>query len=819
MNSKESQINEKLYWNIEFLEKFKQEFVNRIIIHYAETLLEKFQENNKIIDFKALEKIEYNVKILFFRFMARIITGFTKSDLELKYPGKLFNNLLDHYKIPEINSINCMEINHDIISEARNIFPPFRDLPPSYLGSIYEEIQDLILKIKPIKSEIEKIEKEGNFFNKNKKKIFLDKNRISRKHLGSFYTPHYISEYIIKHSIEPILEEKINNLQKSGKMGFDFLLNEFLDEILSINILDPAMGAGFFLIDSANFILNQCLEIIHTYYKENPVQLESEIQSEIGLYKKNIIKFLKPEKISINEEELLKLIYAKSIYGVDIDPFAVELTKLIVWLSFHPDVKLKKEDLSFINKNFRCGNSLLTPLEEIFKKEDIKFDAIIGNPPYGALFSNDEKKKMKKSYKTTSRDSSAYLLEMSIKQSFYSVGVIVPKSIAFYSSWESIRKFIIDNTNIIRIADPGIAFQNVIFEELILILRTNECDKSGKKDEIAQEFVEIDVFNKLKQPVNKKQISKSGKIPYSLLKEDNVLLFRPLIDFEFKLLDKINKNSIKIKDLKRTVSRGLYIPDSEKKEILENSFNHLYKINWTEKHNKFDYINYVNKVPDVGKYYVKKIYHIPFKFLDNPKYLRRIEKISTPKIFIKVLRGKRIICYPDNDGLIIPTEKLVCLLLKEDHYSLNYICAILNSKIASWYLQKTLFSDVTETSRVLDDIYLKKIPIPKIDFSLKKSVNNEIRNEKLLPELKSLILEEKYEQINEKIINFYRTSVEIHDFITFLVDKIINSEKNYNNPHFNAINELIERIVSVLYGLDENEYNYISEYFTSHDHP
>ena len=98
---------------------------------------------------------------------------------------------------------------------------------------------------------------------------------------------------------------------------------------------------------------------------------------------------------------------------------------------------------------------------------------------------------------------------------------------------------------------------------------------------------------------------------------------------------------------------------------------------------------------------------------EKMEWQKKIESIMVPRIFFKVLRGKRLVCFIDDEGKFLTTEKLVNVTLKESsNYKLQTLMLILNSPLPSFYIQKMLFSDTTETSRVMDDIYVGEMPIP-----------------------------------------------------------------------------------------------------------
>ncbi len=157
-----------------------------------------------------------------------------------------------------------------------------------------------------------------------------------------------------------------------------------------------------------------------------------------------------------------------------------------------------------------------------------------------------------------------------------------------------------------------------------------------------------------------------------------------------------------------------------------------------------------------------------------------VKKIMVPRIFFKVLRGKQIISYPDEKGIYLTTEKLVNLIIDKKKYNVSYyfLSGIFNSKIPSYYIQKILFSDTTETSRVLDAIYLNEIILPAIDSQNKQhkklhdkieisvvkiiELNEQLKISKLISEKESIKREIKYNEstIDSAVYQLYNLAPE-----------------------------------------------------------
>ncbi len=169
---------------------------------------------------------------------------------------------------------------------------------------------------------------------KSKKGITVSKDAIIRKEQGIYYTPDYIVDYIVKNALGPVLD-KCHSIR----------------DIKKIKVLDPACGSGSFLI--------KALETIYDKYKS------------FG---------------AVQNEEFVKIqILQENIYGVDLDPQAVEITRLNLLIN----TLTEKGKLPFLN-NIKNGNSLTLDwhdeFPEVFKQGG--FDVIIGNPPYIKEFVN-----------------------------------------------------------------------------------------------------------------------------------------------------------------------------------------------------------------------------------------------------------------------------------------------------------------------------------------------------------------------------------------------------------------------------------------------
>ena len=194
------------------------------------------------------------------------------------------------------------------------------------LGHIFE---NSLNEIESVNAEI-----EGTDF---------DKQKTKRKKDGVFYTPKYITKYIVDNTVGKLCEEKkqefgINeeDYHKSRKgRKTDTLktlktkLDNYRDWLLTLTILDPACGSGAFLNQALDFLIKE-----HTYIDE----LETALLGG-GMVMKNI------------ENTILE----NNIYGVDLNEESVEIAKLSLWLR----TAQPRRKLNTLNNNIKCGNSLI----------------------------------------------------------------------------------------------------------------------------------------------------------------------------------------------------------------------------------------------------------------------------------------------------------------------------------------------------------------------------------------------------------------------------------------------------------------------------
>ncbi|PDW16680.1 restriction endonuclease [Helicobacter pylori] len=205
---------------------------------------------------------------------------------------------------------------------------------------------------------------------------------------GSFYTPSFITSYMCKESITPIVLDKFNatyqwdceNLkalrEKIDRNFSNEKAKEYLNTLLTLRICDPAVGSGHFLVSALNEMVWIAYELglIASLYRHE-LRLEND-EIIIHTPEDKVFNYTIPHSENdphhqIQKElfELKKSIIENCLFGVDINPNSCEITKLRLWIellkySYYIFEKGKNtnnlETLPNIDINIKCANSLIS---------------------------------------------------------------------------------------------------------------------------------------------------------------------------------------------------------------------------------------------------------------------------------------------------------------------------------------------------------------------------------------------------------------------------------------------------------------------------
>jgi len=309
--------------------KKSQKFLDRLLFVF-------FAEDTGLVPPNAISKIVEQWQLFidndeYFSLYSRFVKFFIHLDKGHKYTT---------YDLPAYNGglfapdeiLDDVKIDDEILKDDALLLSSYdfsTDVDVNILGHIFEHSLN---EIEEITSEI-----EGKA---------TDKNKTKRKKDGVFYTPKYITQYIVENTIGKLCIEKREKLgileiefdesiktkkgkiSATGKKLFE-TLQAYKDWLFSLKIVDPACGSGAFLNQALNFLINEHQQI------------------------DDIIVELTGEKLRLFDTD--KTILEKNLYGVDINEESVEIAKLSLWLR----TAQKGRKLSNLNNNIKCGNSLI----------------------------------------------------------------------------------------------------------------------------------------------------------------------------------------------------------------------------------------------------------------------------------------------------------------------------------------------------------------------------------------------------------------------------------------------------------------------------
>lgn len=208
----------------------------------------------------------------------------------------------------------------------------YKNMGSEELGSVYESLLELVpmVDIPAKKFSFIGIEDEHGSTAGN-----------ARKTTGSYYTPDSLVQELIRSALIPVIEQRIKENPKNP-----------VEALLSLSVIDPACGSGHFLLATARKVA----EYLASKRSSDGVVLPSQYR------------------------HALRDVISHCIYGVDLNPMAVELTRMALWLEgFEPG-----KPLSFLNHHILCGNSLLgmMDMDAVYKGiPNEAFKALTGDDP------------------------------------------------------------------------------------------------------------------------------------------------------------------------------------------------------------------------------------------------------------------------------------------------------------------------------------------------------------------------------------------------------------------------------------------------------
>lgn len=524
----------------------------------------------------------------------------------------------------------------------------------------------------------------GHRLAKSKKGLTVAKDAGKRKEHGIYYTPSFIVDYIVKNALGPVLD-KCNSVS----------------DLKKIKILDPACGSGSFLIKAFNVIAEK--------YKS----------------------------FGAPDNEMLRIqILEENIYGVDLDPQAVEITRLNLLINaLNERMKLPLLD------NIKNNNSLLMDWKEEFPEifRNGGFDVIIGNPPYGAEVSVSEKDylrdKLPWASKIRETNTFVYFIENSMKllKEGGGLGFIIPDTIFYKIQYQNFREYLLNHLSLSEIVETGAVFEEAkATPNALVFIKNNKPDDltyfSRKTVDFRKQIIHIS------DSISSNKFYEVGGLTYSQWGKSPLLLLGKYLDKnKLKIISKIISASNNLGSIKNIqIDRGL----EGGKSSLKTS----------------------------GKYLILIPENVDRYFIDHPKYYTteykesfKYDRITIIRIRSIQLKQRIIAALEKNKRATLKTLQQVYFNGISD-YKIEFLLGIINSKLINFYCNNFLVDDLNKE-------YLEMLPIINLGENMNKQ-------EKLVKLVKAMLdLNKNLEALVENSEKWQRIKSEIEK-----IDKKIDEE-------------------------------------------
>lgn len=555
----------------------------------------------------------------------------------------------------------------------------------------------------------------------------LDKSKGKRKKDGIFYTPAYITSYIVEQAVGGWLGDR------KVEIGFDKLPELGDDDYASISFVARGKRKG-------QITYNKKIEkhiAAWEAYKEKLSQIKVlDPACGSGAFLNEVFDYLKKEGESINsalttlkggQTNAFKWdthILANNIFGVDLNNESVEITKLSLWLK----TANRGEKLTYLDDNIKIGNSLIDDQQVAGDKafnwreqfHDIMsaggFDVIVGNPPYGAGLSKKDKGFIKEHYKTTEYNFDTYIsffeLSINLMKDFSYIGFITPNTFLVTENATKIRELLILNNTLVSLLEIFNVFPDAVVEPIISIIKKEPPAKNHNVGIITIPRNNSNVENNIEN-------ANFAKFELSEIKESALMFNYRACKNERNLVLKIQNKTKPLSD-SFIVTTGIKPYQKGKgkppqtSEIVKNkpftSFSCPNIDNWKKLIRGTDIKRY--NVSWAGEYIDYGIH------LAEP---RTSKYFFEDKLFIRRTDDKLMSCFDGAQFVGINSIHTInCKNTSLRNTELTFLLSLLNSKLLNYIFQYNNFHMVGKPLAEVKVVFVERLPIANASDSEKQ---------------------------------------------------------------------------------------------------